>query len=191
MGTSIFMLTEIKKDGEWERIPENPKKFELRNYSIFALFANVHNHFGYDSFAIKGLPKDTKCTYFEVDEDFKMNFNSIDLHSHSFLTLEELINFNYDSYFSHKYKMSKDFYDDFIKFGGKLPKEMVVKEYNPTDFSEIVRFAFEPTVLVQWQDTESDRENSDLHIGINQLKEIAQKYDIENYADIRIIFAFD
>ena len=87
--------------------------------------------------------------------------------------------------------MDKGFYDDFIAMGGKLPEGMEVVEHEPSEFSDIIRCAFSPIVMIVWDKRNIDKENSDLYKGINSMKEIAEKYGISDYSDIRIVFAFD
>lgn len=310
MGCDIHIITEIKKDGKWQYIPEIPEEFDHRNYGLFALFADVRNSFGTKGFKPKGLPADISAKKFnfesymetgkrrysnpddmtmafiakdgsiqkssvvpyvyiteeqynqlcqlqkddndaysrqyaslgwsqsynegkkwyvcdayahgghfekvmwnalyptleefmaymyedEFDEErgeygrWHIDFDCEDLHTPSYLTLEELVNGDYKDYFANKYKMDKGFYDDFIAMGGKFPEGMEVVEHEPSEFADIIRCAFSPIVMIVWDKTDADKENSDLYKGIESMKKIAEKYGITNNSDIRIVFAFD
>lgn len=109
------------------------------------------------------------------------------------MTLEELDTFDLTEYKKTKVKVLKDFYDAFIGFGGILPKEMSVEKTTPGDIRECLQEAIEPTVLVKWLDTKNEETYMDLPMikGIEKLKEMAKKNNINNYEDIRIVFFFD
>ena len=132
----------------------------------------------------------------EYDEErkeygrYRVDFSCEDYHTPSYLSLKELLEGDYSDYFSNKYKMDKTFYDDFIALGGKLPEGMRMEEYQPSDFGDVIRFAFCPNVMIVWEKKDEDKENSALYKGISELKEIAEKYSVEP-EDIRIVFAFD
>lgn len=123
MGCDIHMNIEIKnKDGKWERynwedeyivgkyddgepkydwgeIFKNPLDIN-RNYDLFAILANVRNGYGFagcdtgDGFVPislpRGLPRD-------VSDEVKAKSDrwGVDGHSHTFLTLEELLKYNW------------------------------------------------------------------------------------------------
>lgn len=312
MGCSIHIVTEIKKDGKWEYVPEVPKEFNTRDYQLFALFANVRNYFGIKSFDVKGLPKDISATKFnfesytlrgkeryfdendgdisfingngeitstsnipdtiltqeeynalsnemsnpeadkksfnrkyqglgyseskgvrtyyvkdatkhnghfervpyyklyptleafmeymyedEWDEEkgeygeWDIDFTMSDLHSSNYLSLKDLVEADYKDFFALRYKMDTSFYEAFIRLGGKLPEGMQVIPYEPTEFTEVIRESFCPSTMIAWDSSEEEKNNSALFKGIAQLKEIASKYEVEDYSDIRIVFAFD
>lgn len=123
--------------------------------------------------------------------DWDVDFTCEDLHSHNHLTLKELVEADYSDYFAIRYKMDKLFYDEFIRLGGVLPEGMRVVPYEPTEFTDIIRESFNPTTMIAWDTAEEEKEKAPLSKGIATLKEIAKKYEIEDYSDIRIVFAFD
>lgn len=120
---------------------------------------------------------------------WQIDFDCADYHSHSWLTLKELKDSDKTDYLSTKVKISKLFYDKFIEFGGVLPEEMTVLDATPSDICEVLRYAFNPEVIISFMD-ETDKKESPLIMGINQLEEIAKKYDVSD-ENIRIVFAFD
>ena len=189
MGCDIHTHVEIKKENKWIHIDEVPEEFERRNYSTFSILAGVRSSFNVKPISEpKGIPEDaSKETKANIEE-----WNG-DGHSHSYLTLKELDEFDLTDYKKTKVKVLKAFYDAFIGFGGILPKEMSVEEVKPGDIREIFQEAFEPTVLIKWLD--SKKEGTYMYSlilkGIKKLKEIAKKNDIDNYEDIRIVFFFD
>lgn len=120
-----------------------------------------------------------------------VDFDCPDYHSPSHLTLKEFLEADYASYTARKYKMSKAFYEEFIKAGGTLPDKFYVEESSTGDIRDCFMEAFDPTITVCWQPDEEERKNMPLFKGIEELKEIAKKYNIDNPEDIRIVFAFD
>ena len=189
MGCDIHTHVEIKKKNKWIHTDEVPEEFEGRNYSIFSVLAGVRSSFNVKPISEpKGIPEDiskeTKESIKEWDGDG---------HSHSYLTLRELDTFDLTDYKKTRVKVVKAFYDAFIEFGGILPKEMSVEEIKPRDIRECFQEAFEPTVLIKWLDSKNEKAYMDLPIlkGIEKLKEIAKKNNIDNYEDIRIVFFFD
>lgn len=182
MGCDIHTIVEIKKEDKWVKIKEIPEEFNTRNYSTFAFLANVRNSFNTNGFEAKGIPEDISD---------KTIFDSEDYHSHSYLTLQELIDKDKTDYCSVKCKILKVFYDKFIELGGVLPEGINIEEEKPNGIIDAIRYSFEPTVLAKWQTKKEIAEEYPIFKGIKALKEIAQKYKIENFANIRIVFAFD
>ena len=186
MGCDIHIVTEIKQDNKWIGIEEIPETLSERNYSTFAFLANVRNSFGCKGFEAKGKPEimsnKTKEMFDEQGEDG---------YSHSYLSLKELIEKDKSDYCSVKCKILKDFYDKFIELGGVIPEGMTIEEDKPQGIIDCFRFAVEPTVLVKWKSAKDKIRKYPLFKGIEELKAIANKYNIENYNDIRIVFCFD
>jgi hypothetical protein len=115
-----------------------------------------------------------------------------DYHTPSYLTLQELVDADTTDYTANMYKIDREFYDVFTKNGGVLPEIFTVKgETEPTDIAECFREALNPTIIISWQKNEEEKAGMALFKGIEELKEIAKKYDIEDYNNIRIVFAFD
>ena len=194
MGCDIHIITEIKKNNVWERVLDIPDALDKRNYSTFAFLADVRNSFGTKGFEAKGLPKDISRMKFDYNADddyYGIDFSCEDYHSHSYLSLKELIDIDKTDYVSNKYKMDRKFYEDFIKLGGVLPKGMTIEQYEPSDFVDIMRFAFEPTVLIKWMPSDKETKEFPIFKGIEEMKKIAEKYSIEDFENIRIVFAFD
>lgn len=189
MGCDIHTHVEIKRENKWVHIDEVPEEFERRNYSTFSILAGVRSSFNVKPISEpKGVPED-------ASEETKTNIEEWngDGHSHSYLTLKELDTFDLTEYKKTKVKVLKAFYDAFIGFGGVLPKEMSVEKTRPGDIGECLQEAMEPTVLVKWLDTENEKTYTDSPMikGIERLKGIAKKNNINNYEDIRIVFFFN
>lgn len=289
MGCDIHLITQIKKQGKWEYVPESPKTLEKRNYFNFAILADVRNDFDTKGFNAKGLPADleekqfgwkseleniknyyntlseTKCklpdgSYIsEMDESikrfcteeeynawkgtkgrgkdgyyvydakqvggefvkvpdnqlysfeaylneyhsdeyneqlkdygrYKVDFDCEDLHTPSYLTLKEIKEFDYTDILREKVKVSKYFIDKFLNLGGELPKGMyLTTDWQPQDIRDCFRQAIDPVYIISW-DSDSKKESLDFFKGVSEIEEIANKYDIQNFEDIRIVFAFD
>lgn len=120
--------------------------------------------------------------------EWAVDFSCEDFHSHSYLTLKELKDFDYDDYSSVKCKVVKEFFSKFFELGGKLPDGMTIEDTIPQSFGDCCREAFEKTVVVKWKNLDM----SDLPVleGMQKLSEIAKKYNVTD-ENIRIVFAFD
>lgn len=126
MGCDIHTLAEVrnKKTGKWEIVkgtftsdyhPASQKKsdhpFDWRNYSIFAFLANVRNYDHSQCLSEpKGLPKDSEYLNKIIDEDSgyggkitkRADLMDRGYHSFSFLTLKELLDFDYEKTFENR-----------------------------------------------------------------------------------------
>jgi hypothetical protein len=88
--------------------------------------------------------------------------------------------------------MDKSFYNTFVEHGGKFPEIFTVRgDSEPADIAECFREALNPTIIISWQRSEEEKVNMALFKGIEELKKIAEKYNVVDYNDIRIVFAFD
>lgn len=122
---------------------------------------------------------------------FAIDFECSDYHSHSWLTLKELIDSDKTDYFSNAVKVPALFYKEFIKRGGVLPDGMSViagDERIPSNIIDTIRYSFCPDVIIRWMDGEDSE--SLLMKGISELIEISNKYNVDS-SNIRIVFAFD
>ena len=121
-----------------------------------------------------------------------INFEDNDWFNHSWLTLKELQDFPLDDYCSEKVKVPKFFYDKFIELGGTIPEGMTInsEEREPADLFDCFQQALCPDVIASWPGDRNDKERFPLLKGIDELSEIAQKYECSP-EEIRIVFAFD
>lgn len=199
MGCDIHMITEIRKNGKWERVLEIPETLKNRNYSVFAFLADVRNSWDINGFKPKGLPEDISGLTFDKDEDedeedyYEIDFREerSDYHSHSWLTLKELQEADKSDFLYTKIKVDKEFIDKFFEFGGKMPEQMEIIDYTPNTLVDVFYYAYQPNVIIRWKSVkESELKNISIFEGIKELEEIAEKYDVDN-ENIRIVFAFD
>lgn len=110
MGCDIHPIAEVRKEGKWTAVTsdvfplnewdrEYYKKdfgktpFHWRSYSMFAFLAGVRkNYNNCEPLAEpKGMPDDASDVARELEE-----YWGIEGHSHSYLTLKELLEFDYD-----------------------------------------------------------------------------------------------
>ena len=304
MGCDIHIITEVKKNGKWEYVPEVPKSLDTRNYTTFAVLSGVRDSFNSNIFPVKGLPSDisgkkfcfesdrphierlynedsTTClvigdeivselyscggkTHIEIteaeyvqikkepdesryqllswsetggirtyhvcdanavggewkkipfkqlfatfdefakkhyenewDEDaqdygyWRVDFESDDYHSHNYITLKEFEDADYTDYTLKKCKISKKFYQAFISNDGVLPSIFKVEDSAIGDIRDVFQEAVSPTVTIAWLDTDISDKKYPIFAAAKELKEIAEKYNVVNHEDVRIVFAFD
>ena len=158
--------------GEWKSVPYN------KIFDSFDDFAKKHYEDEWDEDA-------QDYGYWKVD------FDSEDYHTPNYITLKEFEDADYSDYTMMKCKISKEFYRAFISNGGVLPSVFKVEESAISDIRDAFSEAISPTVTIGWQNNDIDKEKYPIFAAIDELKEIAEKYDITNHEDVRIIFAFD
>ncbi len=87
MGCDIHLQAERKVDGKWREVPGS--FFDWRSYNNFAFLAGIRNYSAITPIAKpRGLPDDA------VETEYGAHGGD---HSHSWLSLEELLAFNYDA----------------------------------------------------------------------------------------------
>lgn len=182
MGCDIHMITQIKKDGCWQYVPETPGTYNWRDYDVFAFLAQVRGYCK-DGFIPKGLPEDLGETRYEQWEEcngeihYSINFESIDYHSHSYLTLQEIDDkLRQNAPEEEPVRIPKRFLDTFYLHGGELPYGMQVMSRDDAAADIIWDSGLEYYPV--------------LCRGRDELLEIARKYDVSP-EHIRIVFAFD
>lgn len=125
--------------------------------------------------------------------EYAIDFNDCgehgDLHTPSYLTLRELLDFDYSDILKDKVKVSKNFMTAFFKFGGELPKEMKLSEWEPSDIRSCFQEAISPTYIISWD--KYKKEDILFFEDVKEIEEIAKKYGITDFNNIRIVFAFD
>lgn len=98
MGCDIHLVTQVRRDGKWVDAPIEKEPFNYRSYGLFGFLADVRNYSEVPPISKpKGLPEDFKTPvddWFEIDNPYS--------HSHSWLTLKELVEYNYDQVFWDK-----------------------------------------------------------------------------------------
>ena len=182
MGCDIHMITQIKKDGHWQYIPEIPRRYACRWYPIFAFLAQVRGVCK-NGFIARGLPDDLGETRYRQWKDsngdicYEIDFNNIDWHSHSYLTLQEIDeNLMENAPTEEPVHVPKRFLDAFYLHGGELPYGMEILSKDKTGADIIWDSGLEDYPI--------------LCEGRDDLAEIAHKY-AATPDHIRIVFAFD
>lgn len=115
MGCDIHSFAEVKRNDKWEEVTDSifpdyegktSEVFNYRDYSLFAFLAGVRNYdcctpldepkgLPYDSEKLKTLVDYGYSTKVELKQDLEEN----DYHSYSWLTLKELLDFDYNKTF--------------------------------------------------------------------------------------------
>ena len=124
---------------------------------------------------------------------YNIDFNCEDYHTHSYITLREMYDFDYTDYLMEKCYVSGSLWYNFKRLGGVLPDGMsVVSEPSPRDFVMSIRQSVLRDVLIQWysEDKEEAFKKTSMYKGMTALNEIAGKYNVFS-DDIRLVFAFD
>ena len=81
------------EDGNWH-VPYNLEYYGGRNYYLFGILADVRNGSGVEPINYpKGIPDDASAGYLYI-----CNLWDSDAHSHSYFTLEELLNVHWSEY---------------------------------------------------------------------------------------------
>lgn len=91
MGADIHTYAERKTQNNYERI-DGITPFDWRSYGMFGFLADVRNYSDVTPISqARGLPVDVSPAVFEAYEGW-----SLDAHSPSWLSVDELARFNYD-----------------------------------------------------------------------------------------------
>ena len=95
MGCDIHAFAERRTEsGAYEFIELDDPPFDVRSYGLFAFLAGVRNYSDIQPLAeIRGCPDDAS-DYVKVERDDW----EYDGHSHSWLSIDELLAFDYDSF---------------------------------------------------------------------------------------------
>lgn len=97
-------------DGSWS-VPWNFEYYNGRNYYLFSILADVRNGSGVEPINYpKGIPDDASSGYL-----YMCNQWGSDAHSHSYFTLEELLNVDWSQYDS-------EYLEDFMDTLEKMKK---------------------------------------------------------------------
>ena len=115
MGCDIYSLVEVKdpSTGKWNKVGDiflevdstdkyTDDPFCWRSYGLYGFLANVRNYSECEPISEpKGVPENLST------EGQSLFQEGIDDHSHSWLTLQELLNFNYEKEFTDKRRKSQ------------------------------------------------------------------------------------
>lgn len=118
MGADIDGFLEIKRNGKWEKNEDkifeqnSDHPFENRSYAIFGFLAGVRNYSNCEIISErKGLPLDSEYLNTVVQEEWLISYTytlrdkiieNPDYHSLTYLTLQELIDFDYEKQFEDR-----------------------------------------------------------------------------------------
>lgn len=188
MGCDIHLFVEKRTDEKWECLNEivddegtlsTPYEKEIyreRNYSLFALLADVRNSAGVKPISEpRGLPEDVS----EIVKKISDQWNG-DGHSHSYYTLKELLDFSSDSMVREKGFMPKE---RWIAFQESLKTS--TPDYN-------LRFPF-----AGWANSDLGWEQHEWEVPAKEISstffvDVLNKLKlISNPENVRIVFWFD
>lgn len=226
MGCDIHMWAEVKKRDGWQIVGEefdnpyyNPKSetgtfddgspynepkhahpYDQRNYSLYAILANVRNGYGFagldtgDGFQIisppRGIPSDATEEYLKEVKNW-----GADGHSHSWLYLSEILAFDWNQTTVRRGVVKPDQYIIFKKDG--KPKEWCAWASGPTtkiiSNEEMDEFLQSGTqydkgslyTQVSWKEEYYECAGKDWWQAVEKLKEISVG------KKLRLVFFFD
>jgi hypothetical protein len=195
MGCDIHIHAEVKRGEAWEKVgaifkndyydPERPSKtdsdgytwnpkytdepYDGRNYRLFAILADVRNYDGWKPISSpRGLPEDVSPGIKEKSDGW-----DCDGHSHTFFTLKELLDFNWDKVVGKTTRMvSEATHKKYLETGG-LPDSWC-KSTNAPGWREL-----------SWETTYKDCAGGCFLGMLDYLSKIGAP------EDIRLVFWFD
>lgn len=193
-----------------ERVEEAKKPvddwlYSGRNYNLFAILANVRNGRGFAGIKIgegynpismpKGVPSDASSTYQKEVEDWNG-----DGHSHSYFTLKELKEYDWNQATVLYGVVPEDYYKE-LKESGESPTsyaggvsgkdiEVVSEEQMEIILSGLIERdeSIKYYVRMQWGVTYKDVAQGFYEDSIKALEELSES---KNQDDVRIVFFFD
>lgn len=219
MGTDIHFFVEKKVGDKWVTLDEwksedhsawaggtyySPKTelYGSRNYDTFAILADVRNGYGFagvdtgEGFvpisAPKGYPDD-------MCKELKSHVYDDDYHSESWLTLKELLDYNWNRTTKQRIFIHGQDWDRWKNewsldpekkglcgFGGGGPDKISNEEMDKLPQEQRDNFA----TLVEYEEDYTSAAHEFYHETIPKLKEMCDNHT-GNPEDIRIVFAFD
>jgi len=125
---------------------------------------------------------------------YKVDFSENgEYHGHNWITLREMLDFDYSDYIMEKCYARGAIWDAFKRLGGVLPEGMTVNDNpEPGTIVQCIRVAGLREVLFQWEPENKVRAWSETPIfeAIEELKKIQQRYKVQS-ENVRMVFAFD
>lgn len=207
-----ILYEEEKEKGEtghwtkrWEELKQEGGSlhwlYSNRNYDLFAILANVRNGMGVagcdtgDGFIPIAFPRGTPVDVStEINE--AINGWGCDGHSHSYLTLRELLEYNWNRKTKHRGWVGTEVYKQFKKNGNPYPCSGGVWGRNIVHVSNeemdelIKNDTFDENLSyytqIEWEETYKECCKFFLEKCIPELKKLASSPD-----DVRIVFWFD
>lgn len=126
MGCDIHTITEIKAPQGWQRTIPDPNVFSCRSYRWFAFLADERNSFGIPcpfGGGYRGWPADHCGEADALRENYEYNgFGA------TFVTLQELLDFDYNQTFENRHNTGSDPFKKGMSFG-----EYFVRKNAPLD----------------------------------------------------------
>lgn len=224
MGCDIHAYIEIRQDGKWEHY-DWQKQYQIgtyedgspeydydklwdnplgigRNYDLFAILANVRNGHGFAGILTgtgfepmdkpRGLPQDVSLEVRAESDEWNG-----DGHSHSWMSLPELLGYDYEGKSTTRYGVvSQSQYQEFklngkpSQYSGDVWGQRIKKISNAemdeflTGNSELSQ-EFEYYTTVQWQETYKEA------VGEQWFRTLEELSKLGSPESIRLVFWFD
>ena len=186
MGADIHIITEIRRNGKWEYIPDIPESMDVRSYDMFGLLADFRGPIGGDHFPLKGMPKDISGEGLEI-------MSEKGLFSHNHITLREMLDFDYTNYIMDVLYEVEAAYEAFKILKDELQYNHSTEgSIEPSRFVQSLDIAGLGKATFIWEPCDKGEawRTSIINYGIEELMAIGNRYNVAA-EDIRIVFSFD
>jgi hypothetical protein len=221
MGCDAHIYVEVKKNGQWKKVgkvfpnpyyrpaekketynkPKTDQPYSGRNYDLFAILANVRNGRGFagsdtgDGFIPIDMPRDLPKNVSKTIKDISDEWG-VDGHSHSYFTLRELNEYDWNRETKHRGFVGVAEYNEFKAEGSPSGWCTMI---DGKDIKKVSNSAFEKVVKLNPPDIKNYYTQVEWTVAY---KDAIGKYWFEktipaltklskNPDDVRIVFWFD
>jgi hypothetical protein len=191
-----------------EKIPYGESIYSGRNYDLFAILADVRNGRGFGGVETggrkipidqpRGLPDDVSSFVQDMSDGW-----GIDGHSHSWFTLKELRDYDWDRVTKNCGILEVKDYEAYVKAGGKgypeVPysagisgnniKILEAVDYESMKQDKVLKSGIEYYVKIWWEESYRECCSEFLENTIPKLQELADKNG--GSQNVRVVFFFD
>lgn len=195
MGCDIHDCTEVYENGHWEKA--DISSYSGRNYNLFAILANVRNGVGFANVKTgggfnpiaspKGIPSDCCDEFRAWADDY-----GIDGHSHSYLTVQELLDYDWTQVTQQSGTVSEETYKTYLKTGEEPDMWFYPFDSSGTvdeeDYLQDPEHYAGKQINMNWEVNYKDSAGPGWDKLFTAMQELAKEHGPEN---VRMVFFFD
>jgi len=229
MGCDIHCYAEVKKKGKWVKVgyvfedewyessrepdtffhPLTEHPYGSRDYDLFSILADVRNGSGFagvdtgDGFhpisMPRGVPKNVSKEVKKISDKW-----DVDGHSHSWLILKEILEFDWKQTTKHRGFVSLDEYKEWMKDKKKRPESYcggvsggLIRKISNKEMEKKIsqrkKHEFNYYTLIEWEETYRESAKIFIEKCLPQLKKLSNpnlNWD-NRFTDVRMVFWFD